>query len=54
MVTVCWIFTMLMQVQMKVFKKSERDITLVGSKADIKTIIAAINLAADTSIATLA
>ena len=35
-------------------QKSERDITLVGSKADIKTIIAAINTAAGTSIATLA
>ena len=35
-------------------QKSERDITLVGSKADIKTIIGAINTAAGTSIATLA
>ena len=35
-------------------QKSERDITLVGSKADIKTVIEAINTAAGTSIATLA
>ena len=35
-------------------QKSERDITLVGSKADINTVIGAINAAADTSIATLA
>ena len=35
-------------------QKSERDITLVGSKADIKAIILAINTAAGTSIATLA
>ena len=35
-------------------QKSERDITLVGSKADINTVIGAINTAADTSIATLA
>ena len=35
-------------------QKSERDITLVGSKADINTVIGAINTAAGTSIATLA
>ena len=35
-------------------QKSERDITLVGSKADIKAIILAINTAAGTAIATLA
>ena len=35
-------------------QKSERDITLVGSKADINTVIGAINAAADTSIATFA
>ena len=35
-------------------QKSERDITLVGSKADINTVIAAINTAADTSIDPLA
>ena len=35
-------------------QKSERDITLVGSKADIKAVIAAINTAAGTAIATLA
>ena len=35
-------------------QKSERDITLVGSKADINTVIGAINTVADTSIATLA
>ena len=35
-------------------QKSERDITLVGSKDDIKTVIAAINTAAGTAIATLA
>ena len=35
-------------------QKSERDITLVGNKADINTVIGAINTAAGTSIATLA
>ena len=35
-------------------QKSERDITLVGSKADINTVIGAINTAAGTAIATLA
>ena len=35
-------------------QKSERDITLVGSKADINTVIGAINTSAGTSIATLA
>lgn len=35
-------------------QKSERDITLVGSKADINTVIGAINSEAGTSIATLA
>ena len=35
-------------------QKSERDITLVGSTADIKAVIGAINTAAGTSIATLA
>ena len=35
-------------------QKSERDITLVGSKAVINTVIEAINLKAGTSIATLA
>ena len=35
-------------------QKSERDITLVGSKDDIKDVIAKINTAAGTSIATLA
>ena len=35
-------------------QKSERDITLVGSKAVINTVIGAINTAAGTSIATLA
>ena len=35
-------------------QKSERDITLVGSKADINTVIRAINTAAGTAIATLA
>ena len=34
-------------------QKSERDITLVGSKADINAVIVAINAAAGTSIATL-
>ena len=34
-------------------QKSERGITLVGSKTDINKVIAAINLAAETSIATL-
>ena len=35
-------------------QKSERDITLVGSKADINLVINAINTAADTAIDTLA
>ena len=35
-------------------QKSERDITLVGSKDNIKAVILAINNAAGTSIATLA
>lgn len=35
-------------------QKSERDITLVGNKADINTVIGAINTAADITIATLA
>ena len=40
--------------ELQLQQKSERDITLVGSKADIKAVITAINTAAGTAIATLA